>query len=225
MSTQTRLLAALGAAVGALVFAVTVSTAFASADDCASGECSLGLGGDPTDVGYLGFRPFATDWWGNQPVDVVTQDGGTLGTYNVFEQDFLSPIFDASLYHYGDFTPAGDSTGDDPYGLSGMWLYDVGFGPGLGGPDAAEDASGQSVLMHSLTGLGPDGTYYWVVTGPSGIQNTLQVSPTALFGSSDYITIPGQDQPIMLWDELPHTVLGPADVSSMLPPDDLITWP
>jgi hypothetical protein len=64
-----------------------------------------------------------------------------------------------------------------------------------------------------------------VVTGSSGVQNTLQINPTDLFASSDYITIPGQDHPIMLWDELPHTVLAPADVSAMLPPDDLITWP
>jgi hypothetical protein len=100
----------------------------------------------PTSATYLGFRPLATDWWGNQPVDVVNQGGVTLGSYSVFEQDFLSPIFDASLYHYGDFTPADDSTAGDPYGLSGMSLYDVGFGPGLGS-GGAEAASGQSVLL------------------------------------------------------------------------------
>jgi hypothetical protein len=222
MSTQTRLLGALGAGVWAAFMSAAVATmAAASPVDCESGEC-LTLGGDPTDVGYLGFRPFATDWWGNQPVDVVNQHGDVLGTYNVFEQDFLSSIFDASLYHYDDFTPADNSTGGDPFGMSGTWVYDVGFGPGLGGSGGAEDASGQSVLLDSLSVLSNDGTYYEVVTGPAGFQNILEFSPTDLFGSADFITLAGHDTPTMVWDTLPYALV--PDVPD-LPPDALITWP
>lgn len=224
MSTQSRLLAAVGGAVvgAAFMSVAAASMAAASPIDCDAGGC-LTLGGDATDVGYLGFRPFATDWFGNQPVDVVNQTGGVLGTYNVLEQDFLSPIFDASLYHYGDFTPASGSTAGDPFGMSGMWLYDVGFGPGLGGSDGAKDASGQSVLLDSVTALSPDGNYYEVVTGPGGFENILQISPTNLFGSADFITFPGQDTPMMLWDDLPDASV--PDVPDILPPDGLITWP
>ncbi|MGH3560291.1 MAG: hypothetical protein ACRDTN_00355 [Mycobacterium sp.] len=221
MSTQLRLLAMLGAVAGAaLMFA---PTAAASPGSCESGECTLTLGGDPTDVGYSGFRPLVTDWWGLQPVDVVNQDGDVLGTYPVGEVDFKFPmLFDASYYYYHDFTPAGGSTEGDPYGLSGVALYDVGFGPGLGGSGAPEDVAGQPVLFDSLSAFGPDGAYYWVISGPGGLQNTLEVSQ---LNSSDYLTLPGQDGPIMLWDTLPETHLGPVDVAGMLPPDTLITWP
>lgn len=222
MSRQRRLLAAIGAGVWtALMYAAVAPMAAASPLDCDAGAC-MSLGGEATDVGYLGFRPFATDWWGNQPVDVMSQHGDVLGSYNVLEQDFLSPLFDASLYHYGNFAPADGSTAADPTGMSGMWLYDVGFGPGLGSAGGAVDASGQAVLLDSLTGLAPDGTYYWVVTGSSGFQNILEISPTNLFGSADFITVPGHDAPIMVWDELPDASVPHVPV---LPPDDLITWP
>jgi hypothetical protein len=223
MSPQRRLLTALGAAMGAaFMSAALASMAAASPADCDAGGC-LTLGGDPTDVGYLGFRPFATDWWGNQPVDAVNQAGVVVGSYNVVEQDYLSSIFDASLYHYDDFTPADGSTAGDPVGMSGVSIYDVGFGPGLGGSDGAVDASGQSVLLDSITALSPDGNYYEVVTGPDGFLNTLEISPTDLFGSADFITLPGQDTPTVLWDTLWSASV--PDVPDILPPDVLISWP
>src|SRR5699024_4355717 len=146
-----------------------------------------------------------------QPVAVVDQDGDVLGSYPVGVMDFQFPmLLDASYYQYHGFTAADGSTGVDPYGLSWVALYDVGFGPGLGEPGGAVDVAGNPVLFDSLTGFDPDGTYYWIVTGPNGIQNALQVSLTKtefpdsfsmyLFNSSDYITLPGQDEPIMLWD-------------------------
>ncbi len=234
MSTQRRLLAALGVAAGAaLLFA---PMAAAAPYGCASGECTLELGGDPTNVGYLGWRPFVTEWWGIQPVDVVDQDGVTLGTYPVGVMDFQFPmLLDASYYQYHEFAPAADGPDGDPYGLSWVALYDVGFGPGLGGPNGATDVAGNSVLFDSLTGFDPKGTYYWIVSGPDGFKNTLEVSLTKtefpdsfsiyLFNSSDYLTLPGHDAPIMLWDTLPHNELGPVDIATMLPPDSMITWP
>lgn len=237
MSTQLRLLAALGAGVGAALIFAPIAAADGGAGVLPDGD-TLQFGGDPTDIGYLGWRPFATDWWGLQPVNLVNQDGDTLGTYQVGEADFQSPILDTSVYYYhtaADLSSGSQGSGsDDPAGLNGTFLYDVGFGPGLGGADAGEDATGQPVLFDSLTAFGPDGAYYWVITGPDGFQNTMEVSPTHLTGdlsgisfldTSDYVTLPGQDQPMMLWDTLGHTDLGPTDVADMLPPDQLIDWP
>lgn len=223
MSTQRRFLAALGAALGAaFISAAAAPMVGASPADCDAGGC-LTLGGDPTDVGYSGFRPFATDWWGNQPVDVVNPTGDVVGSYNVVEQDFLSPVFDASLYQYSDFTPAAGSTAGDPVGMSGTFIYDVGFGPGLGGSGGAVDASGQSVLLDSVSVFSPNGNYYEIVTGPDGFANTLEISPTDLFSSADFITLPGQDTPMMLWDTL-WSASVPV-VPDLLPPDVLISWP
>lgn len=198
--------------------------AAAGADGCDSGACTLVPSDeDPSDVGYLGFRPFVTDWWGVQNAELVDDDGEVAATYPIGIMDFQLPfVFDAALYdyHYPDF----DEDADDPAGLAGTMLYDVGFGPQLGGDDGPTDALGNSVLVDSLTAFDSDGTYYWEVTGPGGFQNTLEVDPSNLFGSSDYVTFSDdQDEPTQLWDTLPHADLAPADVSDMLPPDELIS--
>jgi hypothetical protein len=70
--------------------------AVAHADDCSLGDCTLVSGGDPTDVAYAGFRPWATEWTSNQPVNVDVTENGTSfvsGSYNIAEQDFASPLW------------------------------------------------------------------------------------------------------------------------------------
>jgi hypothetical protein len=153
-------------------------------------------------------------------------DAETVWSYEIGEQGFQSPIFNASAFHY--HTPDEVNTGfdgDDPAGLSGTSLYDVGFFPGLGGDDGPTDATGESVLFESITALDDHGNYYWYIAGPGGFENTLEVDPLDMFGSSDYFSFAGQDEPQILWDTLPHQDLVPADVADWIPPNDLITLP
>src|ERR1035441_3233751 len=113
MSNQRRLLAAIGAAVGGLAAAAYFSTAFAHADPCELGECSLVPGGGPTDVVYSGFRPLFEDWQDTQPtnVDVAGSSfaGGTSGSYDVSEEDYSTAVMDNEIYKFGDFTAAADN--------------------------------------------------------------------------------------------------------------------
>jgi hypothetical protein len=133
-----------------LAAAALVPMAVAHADDCSLGFCSLISGGEPSDAAYAGFRPWATEWTSNQPVNVEVTENGTSfvsGSYNVAEQDFASPLWDEDSYTYSPFLPAADNTtGIDSLGLSGASINDLAYGPGQG-----LTAAGPTYLFNNST--------------------------------------------------------------------------
>ena len=212
MSRQ--LLPLLGAAAGGLAAAVFVPMASAHADDCSLGECTLVSGGPPTDVVYSGFRPIATDWQSNQPVNVDVTHGASSfvsGSYNVSEQDFQSPMLDNSIYQYSNFIPAATNpSGIDSDGLSGASVYDFTLGPG-----AAVNAAGQpTVLFNDLSAAYPSGAHTEITTLTNEFTNFLVSNGT---GSGDWIELAGQSTPTLLWDSLTTDVL--PNLPNVLPPD------
>jgi hypothetical protein len=119
-----RLLLAIGAAAGGIAAAAVVPMAFAHADECDLGDCTLASGGNPTDVVYSGVRPLFEDWKDDQATNVVVSDSsftdGISGSYDVSEQDYSTAVMDNAIYHFGDFTAAADNpTGIDSGGLAG----------------------------------------------------------------------------------------------------------
>lgn len=213
MSTQRHLLAVLGAAAGGLVAAAVIPMAVAYADDCAAGECTLVFGGSATDVTYSGFRPLFTYWTSDQPVnvEVTPPDGSSFasGSYDVSEQDYNSPIVDTSVYYYGDFTPSATNTTDiDSDGLSGASVYNFVFFPST--PVESPDPQG---ILDNLEVSYPGGGFTDVSTA-DGVQNIFESNLT---GEADWIYLPGQANPVELFDGFPDPA--PLAVPDVLPPD------
>jgi hypothetical protein len=190
--------------------------AVAHADDCSLGDCTLISGGDPSDVAYAGFRPWATEWTSNQPVNVEVTENGTSfvsGSYTVAEQDFASPLWDEDQYNYSTFVPAADNTtGTDSLGLSGASINDLAYGPGQG-----STADGPTYLFNNLDVHYADGMQIEVTTATNAFTNVFAGTSTE---SGDWLLMPGDSTPILLWDSLPTPSM--PDISnllSLLPPD------
>ena len=190
--------------------------AIAHADDCSLGDCTLISGGDPSDVAYAGFRPVATEWTSNQPVNVEVTENGTSfvsGSYTVAEQDFASPLWDENQYNYSTFVPAADNTtGTDSLGLSGASINDLAYGPGQG-----LTAAGPTYLFNNLDVQYASGLQIEVTTDTGKFTNVFEGTSTE---SGDWLIMPGDSTPILLWDSLPTPSM--PDVSSLLgdlPPD------
>jgi hypothetical protein len=190
--------------------------AIAHADDCSLGDCTLVSGGDPSGVEYAGFRPFVTDWTSTQPVNVEVTENGTSfvsGSYTVTEKDFASPYLDQDSYQYSTFVPAADNTsGIDSDGLSGATVNDIALGPG-----AAQSAAGPTYVFNYLDVQYANGLQADVTTYTNEFTNVYEGTSTE---SGDWLILPGDSTPILLWDSLPSPSI--PDLSqffSALPPD------
>jgi hypothetical protein len=222
MSKQDRLLRILASAAGGLAATAFLPMAFAQADDCALGECTLVSGGQPTNVEYSGFRPFIAVWNDDQPVNVeVTQAGGTSyvsGSYIVSEQDYESRLNDHAIYNYSAFTPntANNPTGIDSEGLAGAKVNDWWHGPF--GTDAGGDTT---FSINKLNVYYADGAHAKVITVPG--DHTEYFYNDGHEGGA-WILDAGQTTPHMLWDSLPSSEFPSTYFSDLLqnvmPPDD-----
>jgi hypothetical protein len=209
---------ALGAAAGGLAAAAFVPMAFAHADGCDLGDCTLVSGGSPTDVEYAGFRPFFEQWTDDQPTNVDVTDSsfvnGVSGSYDVSERDISTPYVDDVTYHYGDFTVAADNaSGIDSDGLAGATVYDVTLGPGAKTVDGVT-AYDLNVLNVFLA----DGNHIEIDTVPGDYTNFLYSTPTE---SGDWIEAWGSSTPTLVYDTL-TTSQFPSEafnVVDYLPPD------
>lgn len=218
MLKQRRLLLALGAAAGGLAAAAFVPMAFAHADACDLGDCTLVSGGSPTDVVYSGFRPFFEEWTDNQPTNVDVTDSsfvnGVSGSYDISEEDISTPYVDDVTYHYGDFTAAADNpSGIDSGGLAGATVYDVTLGPGAKTVDGATTYD-----MNNLNVFLADGNHIEITTDPGQWTNYLYSTPT---GSGDWIEYAGSSTPTLLYDTLTNAAFPTEafNLADYLPPD------
>jgi hypothetical protein len=213
---QRQHLLVLGLFAGGLAAAALVPMAVAHADDCSLGDCTLVSGGDPTGVSYEGFRPFATEWDSTQPVNVEVTDGTSFvsGSYSVTEQDFASPTLDQDMYQYSTFVPAADNpTGIDSDGLSGATVNDIAYGPGEGLTSSGDP----TFLANNLDVQYANGSQIEVTTDTGEFTNVFDGTSTE---SGDWLVMPGDATPIVLWDSLPTPSMPDiSDIFSVLPPD------
>jgi hypothetical protein len=225
MSKQRRYLMAIGAAVGGLAAAAVVPIAFAHADDCDLGVCSLVSGGSPTDVEYSGVQPLFAEWTDTQPVNVLDPDSsfadGITGSYSVSEADYDSPFSDTSVYKFGTFTPAADNTGGiDSDGLSGATINDFALDPSVNAADEPGNVppAGTTVTapFDDLNVTYANGDEEQVISA-FGDTNYLDVTPT---GSADWLQV-GDNTPTLLFSSIPDVTVPAqlADLASVLPPD------
>lgn len=183
--------------------------------------------GDPEEGSwqYSGVRPLFTDWKADQPytVEVTQADGSVIdaGSYNVNLEDYWTPYFASSEYHYGDFVASGDADGidlGDLGGLSGASVYKF----------TMNDGAFTQLVIEDVDQHGHEMSYY--VTSTPEFTNTL-VSGGG--GTADYIQYAGSDEPVFLWNSLFHSWFAevplhdvPADpVSGMdFDMDDYVDW-
>lgn len=215
---ERRLLLTIGASVGGIAAAAFLPMAFAHADVCDLGDCTLVSGGNPTDVVYQGIRPLLDDWKDNQLTNVVVSNStftdGISGSYDISEQDFQSSLMDNAIYHFGDFTAAADNpTGIDSGGLAGASVYDFTIGPGGKVVDGTTtyDLNDFNVFL-------ANGDHIEIDTVPGEYTNFLEVTAN---GSGDWMQYAGSSTPSLLWDSL-TTSQFPTEVFNLanyLPPD------
>jgi hypothetical protein len=162
---------------------------------------------DLADWHYSGVRPFVTDWQGTQPYD-VTQDGTTLGSYNITAEDTWTPFYSVWHYDYGDFTPADGVTDPDLgafAGQSGASVYDFST---LGGTVHFLTLIDVNVHGHELS-------YYETSFGD--FTNVAVVDPVD-GTSGDYIQS-GDSAPQWLYNSLFHGGFFPQVPDYLVPAD------
>jgi len=213
---QRRLLAAVGAAVGGLATAASVSTAFAHADDGLTLEAAgpevpyTALGVD----GYVGFQPLFTEWQQYQPTNVVV-DGSTVGSYDVFESDYATPLTDESLYDFGTAT----SGGADPGGLAGATVTDFAYDPSFNAATEQAPPADVTAALHDIHVVFGNGAEDNILT--TGLGTFYSVDDPGV-GSADWFAAPGSADPTLLFSGLADTsaaLTAVQDLSSLLPPD------
>jgi hypothetical protein len=205
MPMSHRVLALFGGAAAALLTSFIAPTALGHAEGADAGTWQTCDGdvclvmGDAAedDWSYSGVRPFFTDWIGHQPYTVeVTQDDGSVidaGSYNIDIQDYWSPIFAISMYHYGDFVPndaapSGLDLGD--FGdLSDAWVYD----------SRLFDGAIDQVILQNVHQNGHDINY--IILSMGDFTNTFAYTWSA---TADYIQV-GDSDPTFLWNSLFHS--------------------
>lgn len=218
MMKQRRLALALSAAVGGIAAAALIPMAFANADACSSGECTLVSGGSPTDVQYYGFRPMFEQWVDNQPTNVEVAGssftGGIAGSYDVSENDISTPYLDEATYEFGNFTAAADnSSGIDSLGLAGATVYDMVLGPGGKTVDGATTFDLQDFNVFLA-----NGDHVWIINDPGAFTDYIYSTPT---DSGEWIQTAGSSAPHLIYDTLTNPAF-PAEIFDManyLPPD------
>ena len=219
---QHRFLRAIGAAVGGIAAAAVVPMAFAHADDGVSDAGSLTLVSAGPDVpntglgpdGYAGFQPYFTEWQQYQPTNVEV-DGSTVGSYDVFESDYATPLTDESVYDFG----AATSGGTDPGGLADATVTDFALDPSF---NAATEQAPPPDVTAALDNL-------HVVFGNGVVDNVLTTALGTYYsvddpgvGSALWFADPGSTYPSLIWSGLADTSAALAAVeglSSLLPPD------
>lgn len=171
-------------------------------ETCDGAVCLVMGDVDPATWTYSGFRPYSTDWKGDQAynVEVTGADGSTTnaGSYDIKVEDYWSQFMSSSTYQYGAFTPSADGTDLDlgSFGdLTGTSVYITTYGN-----------------FHQVTiNDAANGASYWVVTTPSYV-NTVVTMDGA---SQDYIQYAGASAPTFLWNSLDDSTFVPV-------PDHLI---
>ena len=210
-----RLLLAIGAAAGGIAAAALIPAALAHADDGltlvpAGPEVPYtALGVD----GYVGFQPLFTEWQQYQPTNVVL-DGSTVGSYDVFESDYATPLTDESLYDFGAAT-----SGTDPGGLAGATVTDFAYDPSFSAATEQAPPPDVTAALHDIHVVFGNGVEDNILTTASG---TLYSVDDPGVGSADWFAAPGSAEPSLLVSGLADTAAALAAVeslSSVLPPD------
>jgi len=197
MSIKARVLSLLGGAAAALFAGFVMPAALAHAgsvsngpyETCDGAVCLVMGDVNPATWTYSGFRPYFTDWKGDQAYNVeVLGAGGTTtdaGSYDIKVEDYWSQFMSSSSYQYGAFTPSADGAGLDLGGfgdLTGTTIYRTTYGDFT-----------QLTINDAATGAN-----YWIVSTPSYVN--IQVSMDG--ASQDYIQYAGDSSPTFLWNSL-----------------------
>ena len=213
MSMRIRVLSLLGGAVAALFAGFVTPAALANAASAVDGSYAtcdgascLVMGVDNPDTWtYSGFRPYFTDWKGDQAyhVESTGADGSTVdtGSYDIKVEDYWSSWLSSSTYEYGDFTPAAGADGTDSGAfadLTGTTIYITTFGD-----------FNQVSINDAATGAS-----YWIVTTPDYVNTEVTMDGA----SQDYIQYTGDATPTMMWDSLDDS--GFVSVPDYLIPND-----
>jgi hypothetical protein len=204
------------AGLGAAAAAALIPLALAHADD----EVTLAPAGPdvPNTAlgpdGYVGFQPFFTEWQQYQPTDVEV-DGSTVGTYDVSETDYASPLTDESVYNFG----AATSGGTDPGGLEDATVTDFALYPSFNAATETTPPADVTAALDNLNVVFGNGVEDNVLTTALGTYYSVD-DPGV--GSALWYEAPGSTDPTELWSALPDTSAALAAVegrSSLLPPD------
>lgn len=213
MSLKTRVIALLGGAAAALFAGFVMPAALANAagavagpyETCDGAACLVMGVDNPATWTYSGFRPYFTDWKGDQAynVDVTGTDGTTTdaGSYDIKVEDYWSQFMSSSTYTYGAFTPSADGTGADlgAFGdLTGTTVYSTTFG------------DFNQVTINDAA----NGASYWIVTTPGYVNTVVTMGGV----SQDYIQYTGDSTPSFLWNSLYDSGMVP--VPDYLVPSD-----
>jgi hypothetical protein len=210
-----RLLLAIGAAASGIAAAAVVPIAFAHADDGltlvpAGPEVPYtALGVD----GYVGFQPLFTEWQQYQPTDVEI-GGTTVGSYDVFESDYATPLTDESLYDFGAAT-----SGTDPGGLAGATVTDFAYDPSFSAATEQAPPPDVTAALHDIHVVYGSGVEDNILTTASGTWYSVD-DPGV--GSALWFEAPGSTDASLMWSGLADTSAALAAVenlSSLLPPD------
>jgi hypothetical protein len=208
MSVRQRVVSLLGGAAAALFAGFVMPAALAHAgyadpgpyQTCEGSTCLVMGAYDPDTWTYSGFRPYFTDWKGDQAynVEVTAADGSTVdaGSYDIKVEDYWSTFMSSSTYIYGEFTPTDAGADLGAFAdLTGTTIYSTTYGN-----------------YHQVTiNDAANGASYWIVTTP----NYVNTEVTMDGASQDYIQYTGDAAPTLLWNSL--------DNSSYVPvPDYLI---
>jgi hypothetical protein len=204
------------AGLGAAAAAALIPLALAHADD----EVTLAPAGPdvPNTAlgpdGYVGFQPFFTEWQQYQPTNVYV-DGSTVGTYDVSETDYASPLTDESVYNFG----AATSGGTDPGGLEDATVTDFALYPSFNAATETAPPADVTAALDNLNVVFGNGVEDNVLTTALGTYYSVY-DPGV--GSALWYAAPGSTDPTELWSALPDTSAALAAVeglSSLLPPD------
>lgn len=219
---QRRILSAMGAAVGGIAVAALLPAALAQADNSGDAFTLVKAGPDVPNTalgsdGYVGFQPLFTEWQQHQPIDVVGTGGTTLGSYDVFESDYVTPWSDQSVYNFG----AAGSGGTDPGGLAGATVTDTAFYPSFNAATEQRPPADVTAALHDLNVTLGNGEVENVVTTASGTYYSVD-DPGV--GSALWFEAPGSTDASLIWSGLADTsaaLTAVENLSSLLPYD---TW-
>lgn len=216
-----RLLLAIGAAAGGIAAAALTPLALAHADDGLTydGLTLVRAGPDVPNTalgvdGYVGVQPLFTEWQQYQPTSVEV-DGSTVGSYDVFESDYVTPLTDESLYDFG----AATSGGTDPGGLAGATVTDFAYDPSFNAATEQRPPTDVTAALHDIHVVFGNGVEDNVLTTASG---TFYSVDDPGVGSADWFAAPGSVEPSLLVSGLADTSAALAAVenlASLLPPD------
>lgn len=209
----------LGAAAAAALVPLALAHADDGATDADAGLTLVSAGRDVPNTalgpdGYVGFQPFFTEWQQDQPINVEV-DGSTVGSYDVFETDYVTPLTDESIYDFG----AATSGGTDPGGLADATVTDFAFEPSFNAATDQAPPPDVTAALHDLQVVYGDGVEDNVLTTASGTYYSVD-DPGV--GSADWFAAPGSTDPSLLFSGLADTSAALAAVenlSSLLPPD------